>query len=145
VERLLAGSKTGETQEAIRQEMRDDMMENVGVVRDDASLRAMSAKVAELKERYATVRLMDTSRTFNTELMEVIELGNLLDCAEATVAGALARKESRGAHYRTDYPKRDDVNFLRHTLAYRTERAGQPDLKYKPVVLGTFEPKERKY
>jgi succinate dehydrogenase / fumarate reductase flavoprotein subunit len=145
VERLLAGSKTGETQEAIRQEMRDDMMENVGVVRDDASLRTMSAKVAELKERYANIRLMDTSRTFNTELMEVIELGNLLDCAEATVAGALARKESRGAHYRTDYPNRDDVNFLRHTLAYRTERAGQPDLKYKPVVLGTFEPKERKY
>ncbi|HEV2404182.1 MAG TPA: succinate dehydrogenase flavoprotein subunit [Ktedonobacterales bacterium] len=145
VERLLAGNKTGETQEAIRQEMRDEMMENVGVVRDDASLRAMSAKVAELKERYANIRLMDTSRTFNTELMEVIELGNLLDCAEATVAGALARQESRGAHYRTDYPKRDDVNFLRHTLAYRTERAGQPDLKYKPVVLGTFEPKERKY
>ncbi|HKV83968.1 MAG TPA: succinate dehydrogenase flavoprotein subunit [Ktedonobacterales bacterium] len=145
VERLLTGGKTGETQEAIRQEMRDEMMANVGVVRDEASLRAMSAKVAELKERYATIRLMDTSRTFNTELMEVIELGNLLDCAEATVAGALARKESRGAHYRTDYPKRDDVNFLRHTLAYRTERAGQPDLKYKPVVLGTFEPKERKY
>ena len=145
VEGLLSRGKTGETQEAIRQELRDEMMENAGVVRDEVRLTAMSKKVAELKERFASVRLMDTSRTFNTELMEVIELGNLLDCAEATVAGALARKESRGAHYRTDYPKRDDVNFLRHTLAYRTERAGEPNLKYKPVVLGTFEPKERKY
>ena len=145
VEGLLAGRKSGETQEAIRQELRDEMMENAGVVRDEARLTAMSKKLAELKQRYATVRLMDTSRTFNTELMEVIELGNLLDCAEATVAGALARQESRGAHYRTDYPKRDDVHFLRHTLAYRPADGGSPELRYKPVVLGTFEPKERKY
>jgi succinate dehydrogenase / fumarate reductase, flavoprotein subunit len=89
--------------------------------------------------------LMDTSRTFNTELMEVIELGNLIECAEATVVGALARQESRGGHYRADFPARDDVNFLRHTLAYHTDRPGEPDLRYKPVVLGTFEPKERKY
>jgi succinate dehydrogenase / fumarate reductase, flavoprotein subunit len=88
---------------------------------------------------------MDHSRTFNTELMEVIELGNLLDCSEATVAGALARKESRGAHYRPDYEKRDDVNFLTHTLAYQTERAGEPELRYKPVVITEFQPKERKY
>ena len=77
---------------------------------------------------------MDHSRTFNTELMEVVELGNLLDCAEATIAGALARKESRGGHYRTDFEKRDDVNFLRHTLAYRTETGWRsPSLRYKPV------------
>jgi succinate dehydrogenase / fumarate reductase flavoprotein subunit len=145
VEGLLSRGNGGETQEAIRQELRDEMMENAGVVRDEARLTAMSNKLSELKERFARVRLMDTSRTFNTELMEVVELGNLLDCAEATVAGALARKESRGAHYRTDYPKRDDVNFLRHTLAYRAQGGGQPELRYKPVVLGAFEPKERKY
>jgi succinate dehydrogenase / fumarate reductase flavoprotein subunit len=88
---------------------------------------------------------MDRTRIFNTELMEVVELGNLLDCAEATVVGALARKESRGAHYRQDYEKRDDVNFLRHTLAYRTDTPGKVDLRYKPVVITDFEPKERKY
>ena len=121
------------------------MMERAGVARDAEMLTTMRSKIVELKERAAAIRLMDTSRTFNTELMEVIELGNLIECAEATVAGALARKESRGAHYRTDYPKRDDVNFLRHTLAYRTDRLGEPELRYKPVVLGTFEPKERKY
>jgi succinate dehydrogenase / fumarate reductase flavoprotein subunit len=88
---------------------------------------------------------MDTSRTFNTELMEVIELGNLIECSEATVAGALARKESRGGHYRTDYPARDDANFLQHTLACRSARPGEPNLSYKPVVITEFAPKERKY
>jgi succinate dehydrogenase / fumarate reductase flavoprotein subunit len=145
VESLLTRGDTGETQEAIRQELRDEMMEKVGVVRDENSLKAMQQKIVELKQRWENLRLMDTSRTFNTELMEVIELGNLIECSEATVAGALARKESRGGHYRSDYEKRDDVNFLRHTLAFRTARAGEPELRYKPVVLGTFEPKERKY
>jgi len=152
VESLLARSQgsgkkgaTGETQERIRQELRDEMMEKVGVVRDEASLTAMQRKIAELKERWNAVQLMDTTRTFNTELMEVIELGNLIECSEATVAGALARKESRGGHYRSDYEKRDDVNFLQHTLAYRSERPGDPDLRYKPVVITEFQPKERKY
>jgi succinate dehydrogenase / fumarate reductase, flavoprotein subunit len=154
VESLLARSQgggaqgkgaTGETQERIRQELRDEMMEKVGVVRDEASLTAMQRKIAELKQRWNAVRLMDTTRTFNTELMEVIELGNLIECSEATVAGALARKESRGGHYRADYEKRDDVNFLQHTLAYRSERPGDPELRYKPVVITEFQPKERKY
>ena len=88
------------------------MMEYVGVVRSEASLKNATAKLVELKERFGSIRLMDRTRTFNTELMEVIELGNLIECSEATIAGALARKESRGAHYRTDFEKRDDVNFL---------------------------------
>ncbi len=141
----LLGRKEGETQEAIRQELRDMMMEDVGVVRSADTLNQAKAKLVELKQRYGNVRLMDTSRTFNTELMEVIELGNLIECSEATIAGALARKESRGGHYRSDFEKRDDVNFLAHTLAYRTEQDGTPDLRYKPVVITEFEPKERKY
>jgi succinate dehydrogenase / fumarate reductase flavoprotein subunit len=120
-------------------------MERAGVVRSGEGLAEMLEKLTELKERYATLRLMDDARAFNTELMEVIELGYLLDCAEATVAGALARKESRGAHYREDYPNRDDANFLQHTLAYRTEKPGKVDLRYKPVVITQFQPKERKY
>ncbi|HEU0027989.1 MAG TPA: succinate dehydrogenase flavoprotein subunit [Ktedonobacterales bacterium] len=144
VESLLSRAE-GEGQDAIRQEMRDVMMDKVGVVRDEKSLTEARQAIVALKERYARVRLMDRSRTFNTELMEVIELGNLLDCSEATVAGALARTESRGAHYRPDYEKRDDVNFLKHTLAYQTERAGEPELRYKPVAITEFQPKERKY
>jgi succinate dehydrogenase / fumarate reductase, flavoprotein subunit len=146
VEGLLARANgKGETQEALRADLRDSMMENAGVVRDAERLTAEQAKVVDLKERWSHLRLMDTSRTFNTELMEVIELGNLIECAEATVAGALARTESRGAHYRTDYPNRDDKNFLQHTLAYRTDTPGQPELRYKPVVITEFQPKERKY
>ncbi|HEV8191995.1 MAG TPA: succinate dehydrogenase flavoprotein subunit [Ktedonobacterales bacterium] len=141
----LLGRKDGETQEAIRQELRDMMMDDVGVVRSADSLNQAIAKLVELKQRFGNVRLMDTSRTFNTELMEVIELGNLIECSEATIAGALARKESRGGHYRSDFEKRDDVNFLSHTLAYRTEQDGAPNLRYKPVVITEFQPKERKY
>jgi succinate dehydrogenase / fumarate reductase flavoprotein subunit len=144
VERLL-NSKGGETQEAIRQEMRDEMMDRAGVVRTEAGLKIMLDKIAELKRRFQEVHLMDHTRTFNTELMEVLELGNLLDCSEATVAGALARKESRGAHYREDFQTRDDANFLKHTLAYHTDTPGEVELKYKPVVITEFQPKERKY
>ncbi len=146
VERLLATKGNGgETQEAVRRELRDQMMDRAGVVRTGEGLAEMLEKITELKERYAALRLMDNARIFNTEAMEVIELGYLIDCAEATVAGALARKESRGAHYREDYPNRDDANFLQHTLAYRTEKPGQVDLRYKPVVITQFQPKERKY
>jgi succinate dehydrogenase / fumarate reductase flavoprotein subunit len=144
VERLL-NSKGGETQEAIRQEMRDEMMDRAGVVRTEAGLKIMLDKIAELKRRFQEVHLMDHTRTFNTELMEVLELGNLLDCSEATVAGALARKESRGAHYREDFQTRDDANFLKHSLAYHTDTPGEVELKYKPVVITEFQPKERKY
>jgi succinate dehydrogenase / fumarate reductase, flavoprotein subunit len=144
VETLLTRQK-GETEEMIRSEMRDMMMDDVGVVRSAESLTRAQRKIAELKERYCSIRLMDASRTFNTELMEVVELGNLLECCEATIAGALARKESRGAQYRTDFEQRDDANFLKHTLAFRTENPGQPELRYKPVVITEFQPKERKY
>jgi succinate dehydrogenase / fumarate reductase flavoprotein subunit len=145
VESLLGRKSTDVTQEAIRQEMRDTMMDHVGVVRDEQSLLAAREKIVDLKDRYTRISLMDTTRTFNTELMEVLELGMLLDCCEATVAGALARKESRGGHYRSDFETRDDVNFLRHTLAYQSQTPGQPELRYKPVVITEFQPKERKY
>jgi succinate dehydrogenase / fumarate reductase, flavoprotein subunit len=144
VQQLLSNGD-GETQDRIRQELRDVMMDKCGVVRSEASLTECLAAVTDLKERFGRIRLMDHSRTFNTELMEVVELGYLLDCAEATVAGALARKESRGAHYREDYQKRDDANFLKHTLAFRMDKPGAVEFRYKPVVITRFEPKERKY
>jgi succinate dehydrogenase / fumarate reductase flavoprotein subunit len=142
VARIRAHDK-GEQQGRIREELRDTMMDDVGVVRDEQNLLNAQRKIAELKERLAQVCVQDKGHTFNTELMEVVELGFLLDCSEATIAGALARKESRGGHYREDYPNRDDKNFLKHTLVYKT--GNKLEIAYKSVVLGTFEPKERKY
>jgi len=144
VERIY-GNKAGETQEAIRRELRDSMMEWAGVLRTAETLTKMQQKLCELQDRYDHICIMDKGRTFNTELMEIIELGNLLECSVATVAGALAREESRGAHYREDFPKRDDARFLKHTLAYRGSAPHKVELRYKPVVITEFEPKERKY
>ena len=127
----------------IRRELADVMMDNVGVYRDEALLLEARRKVEELRARYQRVCVDDKGTVFNTDLMEARELGYLLDCAEATVASALARRESRGAHAREDYPERDDANFLTHTLATRSH--GGLQLSYKPVTITTFQPKPRTY
>ncbi len=101
------------------------------------------AKIRELKDRYRHVRAEDQTRTFNTELLEAWELGCLLDCAEVTAVSALARTESRGGHAREDYPKRDDENWLKHSLAF--SRQGELSLRYKPVRITLFQPKARVY
>ena len=100
-------------------------------------------RVAELKARYQRVTISDCGPSFNTELLEAQEMGYLLDLAEVTVAGALARTESRGAHSREDYPERNDKKWLKHTLAYRTPKG--PKLGYKPVSITRFQPKPRTY
>jgi succinate dehydrogenase / fumarate reductase flavoprotein subunit len=113
-------------------------------VRTEESLRKMQEILQGLRERYDRVYVQDSGRLFNTELMEVVELGFLLDCADALVAAALARDESRGGHYREDHPLRDDANWLKHSLAYRAED-GSTRLETKPVKLGPYVPMERKY
>jgi succinate dehydrogenase / fumarate reductase flavoprotein subunit len=120
------------------------MMDDAGVFRTGEGLQRMTGKIAELQERYTRVRVQDRGRVFNTDLLEARELGYLLDCAEATVWSALAREESRGGHFREDFPERDDTHWLRHTLAYRTD-LGAPRLAYKPVKITKFEPKPRTY
>ncbi|MBI4410029.1 MAG: succinate dehydrogenase flavoprotein subunit [Gemmatimonadetes bacterium] len=142
VQRLL--EKGDEPAARIREEMQHTMMDFVGVFREDAGLRSATAKLRELADRYARVRVQDKGKWFNTDLMEVWELGALLDIARVTTACALNRTESRGAQSREDHPKRDDQNWLKHTLAYWRED-GEVEIRYKPVVVTKWQPKERVY
>src|SRR5579885_2294590 len=132
----------------IRSTLQNEMLERVFVERDERGLRHALDTLDGLQDAYSKVQLQDKGKTFNTELVEAVELGFLLECSEATIHGALARTESRGAHYRTDYPQRDDANWLKHTLAYKGTKAHDVRLDYKDVILvddPIFKPKERKY
>jgi succinate dehydrogenase / fumarate reductase flavoprotein subunit len=114
------------------------------VIRTEESLRKMHEILEGLHERFERVYVQDTGKMFNTEVMEVVELGFLLDCADTLVAAALARDESRGGHFREDHPLRDDEHWLKHSLAYRRDD-GSVRLEFKPVKLGPYVPMERKY
>ena len=143
---MIARIKEGHGQESpgeIREELQENMDENMAIFRDEGQMKKGLEKVRELKERYRHIRIQDKGDIFNTDLMEAIELGSLLDFVEPIVEGGLARQESRGAHFRTDYPKRDDKNWLKHTLAWKTDKGIR--LAYKPVVITRFKPEERKY
>ena len=139
----IRGAAPGEHASELKRELADVMMDNVAVYRDESLLSAARTKVRELQGRYANVSVADKGRTFNTDVLEARELGYLLDCAETTVAAALARTETRGAHAREDYPDRNDTDWLVHSLAYRAP--GGPTLRHKPVTITTFQPKPRVY
>jgi len=128
---------------AIRHEMQTTMMDKVSVFREEPGIKEAIGVIRELKERFPHVQLKDQDKSFNSELLEAWELGCMLDLAEVTAVTALNRTESRGAHSREDYPKRDDVNWLKHSLAYKTDDG--VEIKYRPVSITRFEPKERKY
>ena len=147
VERLRTSTGT-ERVAALRKELQETMDANVMVFRTEQTIKTAVEKIAELRERYRNVSIQDKGKRFNTDLLEAIELGNLLDLAEVMAVSALARKESRGGHYREDYPNRDDVNFMRHTMAYREvgdDGTESIRLDYKPVVQTRYQPMERKY
>jgi fumarate reductase flavoprotein subunit len=127
----------------IRLALNHTMEEGAGIYRTEASLKATCDTIRKLKERYQQVGLQDKSLSFNTELTTALELGFLLDAAEAVAFSALARQESRGSHQRTDFPKRDDAKYLKHSLAFRTE--GDPRIDYQDVVITRWPPGERVY
>ena len=139
----LMGSSGRQRAADIRDELQAQMMEKAGVFREAPGLATLRDKLGELRERYAQVKIEDRSTRYNTELLEAVELGGLIELAETLVEGALARKESRGAHAREDFPKRDDANWMKHTLAYQTPKG--IELRYKPVTITKFQPMERKY
>jgi len=127
----------------ISTEMKKVMFEDVGIYRSGSIMESALDKVLELKERFRQVRVTDTGKIFNTELLNAWELGNMLDVAELVTVCALNRTESRGGHSREDYPERDDQNWLKHTLAWKDN--GKIRVDYKPVVITKYQPKARVY
>ena len=127
----------------LRDTLQRAMEDGVGVYRTAEGLQRARDTVAELRERYKHVHLDDRSRVFNTELFSALELGFMLDVAEAICHSALAREESRGAHARRDFPRRNDERYLAHSMAYKTD--GAPRIEYLPVRITRWQPEERKY
>ncbi len=151
VAELVAGlrdSTGGERVGEIRRAMQETMDMNAQVYRTEATLKQALSDVQELQRRFRNVAIHDKGERYNTELLEAVELGFLLDLAEILVVGALERKESRGGHAREDYQARDDVNFMRHTMAYRhVGENGDTNVRldYKPVIVTRYQPMEREY
>jgi succinate dehydrogenase / fumarate reductase flavoprotein subunit len=136
-------SEGKESAYALRRELQKTMDNEVAVFRTGSELESALNKVKELKQRVPDIQVKDPGRVYNTDLLSALEVDNLLDLAEVIVVGALARTESRGSHSRRDFAKRDDVNWLKHTLAHYTP-AG-PRIEYIPVTITAWQPVERKY
>jgi succinate dehydrogenase / fumarate reductase, flavoprotein subunit len=128
---------------AIGKDMKSIMFEHVGVFRTEAGMSKALQEIRMLQGRYKQVKLDDHGKLFNMDLLNAWELGNLLDLAEVVTVSALARQESRGAHAREDFPKRNDQNWLKHSLVWSCD--GKIELRYKPVVITKYQPKERVY
>ncbi len=147
LDRVLAGTGT-EKVGALRRELQESMDAGAQVFRTAESLTATLTTIRSLKERYASVAVQDKGKQFNLDLLEAVELGFLLDLAEVVVVGALAREESRGGHFREDFPTRDDERFLQHTMAYlrrASDGTTEVELGAKPVTITRYQPMERKY
>ena len=139
----LFSRNTDERWSQVRLDLGRAMDQNMGVYRDEEGMQTLLKSLDGFKERYKHVSLQDKGRVFNTDLIFTLELGFMLDCAESIVLGGIERKESRGAHSRTDYPNRDDENWLKHVLVTRTEDG--PEVSHLPVTITKWQPEERKY
>ncbi|MDA8432940.1 MAG: succinate dehydrogenase/fumarate reductase flavoprotein subunit, partial [Nitrospiraceae bacterium] len=128
---------------AIRNELQKKMMDECSVFRHKEDLGKLVGQIRVLEGRSAEIGIKDSGKRFNTEVLEAIELTHLLTLSEVISVSALQREESRGAHSREDFPKRDDANWLKHTLAFKTDKGVA--LRYKPVSITKFQPEERKY
>ena len=111
--------------------------------RNEEGLLEAERQISEVRNRYSEISVHDKGRVFNTDLLAVLELDYMLDCAETIIVSALARKESRGAHTRTDYPDRDDENWIKHVVVYQTPDG--PAIDYLPVTITQWQPETRKY
>jgi succinate dehydrogenase / fumarate reductase flavoprotein subunit len=143
---LLTEGSGNERYAHIREKLQENMTAYAGVFRTEADMLKLKKIIKELQEQFKNVIIDDKSQVFNLDLIEAFEIGNLLSFSEVIVEGAIARKESRGAHYRSDYPKRDDENWLRHTLAWQTDKGIKLDFSKEVVIyMDRFPPQERKY
>ena len=150
---LLNQIRNGEGTEKVgqlRKELQDVMDADMQVFRTEATIHNAVNKIVELEERYKNIQIQDKGKRFNLDLLEAVELGFLLELAKVMSVAALHRKESRGGHFREDYPDRDDANFMKHSMVYLDENAEMEGIKglrfdTKPVTFTRYEPMERKY
>ncbi|MBI4665304.1 MAG: succinate dehydrogenase flavoprotein subunit [Nitrospinae bacterium] len=142
--RALREASGSEDMTSIRSELKNTMTYKAGVYRNGDDLGQAHKKIKELQERFKRAPMADKGNTFNTNMVESLELAHMLEYSELIVAGAIERKESRGAHARKDHPTRDDAGWLKHTMAFKTADGGY-ELRYKPVRITRFQPQERKY
>ncbi len=140
----IKNSKGKEKVHEIRNTLQEEMMDKCSVFREEKGLKELNELFKELKARYSDISITDKGQKYNTDLIEAIELGNMLNYSQVIAAGALNRTESRGAHCREDYPERDDAKWLKHTLAYKGDKEIRFDYN-KEVSITKFQPKERKY
>jgi succinate dehydrogenase / fumarate reductase flavoprotein subunit len=134
----------------LRKELQESMDKNAQVFRTEETLNEAMEKIQELRKRYENISIQDQGKRFNTDLLEAIELGFLLELAEVTVVACRERRESRGAHLREDYTERDDKNFMVHSMVYKQDKIVKTtgtDMKidWKPVIVTNYQPMERKY
>ena len=139
----LLGRNGTENHAAIREDMRETMILKVGIFRSGEMMQEALSKILELKERYKNIKVMNKGRKYNLDYLRALELDGMLELAHVITIGAIERKESRGSHSRLDYKTRDDVNFLKHTMATYTPSG--PKISYSPVTITKYQPVERKY